>query len=176
MRVRNRSTETSRAASGAIEQRPARKLGATTGRETIEPHRHVAAHSRLPTAFRKRICEAIGGWLAQEPRGRRSQVLWPTEWNLAPPPLLGHAARSSAPVPQRGGGPASIPPARGLLRRGLGRSRNRARNLVRGRGRVGRRLQFGARVLRYVGEIGRQSWRPNGRRFGGQSDSSSGQW
>jgi hypothetical protein len=72
---------------------PDRKLGATTGRETIEPHRHVAAHSRPPTAARKRICEAIGGWLAQGPRGRRSQGLWPTQWNVAPPPLLGHAAR-----------------------------------------------------------------------------------
>jgi hypothetical protein len=41
-----------------------------------------------------------------------------------------------------------------------------ARNLIGGRGRVRRRLQLGARVLRDVGEIGRQSWRPNGQRFG----------
>ena len=94
-------------------------------------------------------------------------MLWPTEWNLAPPPSLGHAAHSCAPVPQRVAGPASVPIGAGLLRRRLGRSRNRARDLVRGRGRVGRRLELGARVLRCVGEIGRQSWRPNGRRFGG---------
>jgi hypothetical protein len=37
--------------------------------------------------------------------------------------------------------------------------------LVGGRRRVRRRLQLGARILRDVGEIGRQSWRPNGRRF-----------
>src|ERR1700733_10379231 len=42
----------------------------------------------------------------------------------------------------------------------------RARYLVGGRRRVRRRLQLGARILRDVGEIGRQSWRPNGRRFG----------
>lgn len=48
----------------------------------------------------------------------------------------------------------------------LSRSGRRAGNLVRGRGRVRRRLQVGARVLRDVGEIGRQSCWPNGRRFG----------
>jgi hypothetical protein len=47
----------------------------------------------------------------------------------------------------------------------LSRSRRPARNLVWGRGRVRRRLQLGARVLRDIGEIGRQSWRPHGRRF-----------
>jgi hypothetical protein len=49
---------------------------------------------------------------------------------------------------------------------GFGRSRRRACNLIWGRERVGSRLQLGAGVLRDVGEIGRQSWRPNGRRFG----------
>ena len=53
-----------------------------------------------------------------------------------------------------------------LLNFGLGGIEGRARNLVGGRGRVRRRLQLGAGVLRDVGEIGRQSWRPNGRRFG----------
>src|ERR1700733_349977 len=53
-----------------------------------------------------------------------------------------------------------------LLNFGLGGIEGCARNLVGGRGRVRRRLQLGAGVLRDVGEIGRQSWRPNGRRFG----------
>jgi hypothetical protein len=48
----------------------------------------------------------------------------------------------------------------------VGRSRRCARNLVGGRGRVRRRLQLGARVLGHAREIGRQSWRPHGLRFG----------
>jgi hypothetical protein len=43
--------------------------------------------------------------------------------------------------------------------------RRRSRNLVWGRRRVGSRLQIGTGALPDVGEIGRQSWGPNGRRF-----------
>jgi hypothetical protein len=83
-----------------------------------------------------------------------------------PPAVVGPPRRAHLPLCRSAlQAPRPSPSARGLLRRRLGRSRNRARNLVRGRGRVGSRLQLGARVLRYVGEIGRQSWRPNGRRF-----------
>jgi hypothetical protein len=49
----------------------------------------------------------------RSPRGR-SQALWPTERNLAPPPLLSHAARSSALCRSALQGPALSPFWRGV--------------------------------------------------------------
>ena len=101
-------------ASGAIEQRPASTLGATTGRETIEPHRHVLAYPRPGYSGPEAYMRGGGGWLGQGPRGRRCQVLG-RQGNLAARPLLGHAARSSAPVPRRIALPASSPFRRGFF-------------------------------------------------------------
>jgi hypothetical protein len=53
----------------------------------------------------------------------------------------------------------------GVRPAGNGR-RRRTCNFVGRRGRIRLRLQLGTRVLRNVGEIGRQGWRPNGRRLG----------
>ena len=104
--------------------RPVRGWRATKGRETIEPHRHVGAHTGPHRGARKRICEAIGGWLAQGPRGRGSQVLLPTENGASPRRRCWATRRAHLPLCRSAlQAPRPSPSARGLLQRRLGRSR-----------------------------------------------------
>jgi hypothetical protein len=116
----------------------------------------------------------LAGLVAQGPRGRRSQVLWPTEWNLAPAPLLASAhlppCRSALQAPR------PSPSARGLLRRrsaGAGTVPATLSGVAEGSGAgCNSELGFCAMSGKSGGRVGGLT----GGGSGGQSDSSSGQW